>query len=154
MNFDFYPSNVNFGDPNTEPSNPVGTPALNIPQLPTANQSVNTTNNSNKNYNVTFSQKISNFFNKKTGTILTLAVGIAIGFALKDLIASAVTNVLQPLVFYIISITHLNNFYDFTSFISPEKNALNVSTFISSLFSFVFAVITAYYINLLISTQL
>lgn len=145
MNFDFYPSNVNFGEPNTEPRNPDGTQALNIPQLPTQNQPVNSQNKSNKNY----FQKIMEILNKKTDTILTLAMGFAIGFSLKDLIASAVSNLLQPLVFYIISITHLNNFYDFTSFISPEKNTLNISSFISAFISFIFTVVAMYYITIL-----
>jgi large-conductance mechanosensitive channel len=150
MNFDFYPSNVNYGEPNTEPSNPPGAPALNIPQLPTANQPMNNQKKSDK----TYLQKYSNFFNLKTGTILTASIGMAIGFAFKDFISSTVTNVLQPLIITILTLTHLNNLYDFSSLISPEKNVLNVSTFISSLLTFVFTVITVYYINILISTSL
>lgn len=145
MNYQFEAANVNFGDPNAYPSNPSGTQALSIPQMPTAQQPVQQT--TQKNSNVSFSQKILNFFNVKTGTILTAAIGMAIGFAFKDLVASTVTNVLQPLIIMFLSITHLNNIYDFSLFISPEKNALNVSTFINSLFSFAFVVIATYYIS-------
>jgi large-conductance mechanosensitive channel len=148
MNYQFEAANVNFGDPNAYPSNPAGTQALSIPQMPTAQQTVQ--QSTQKNSNVTFSQKISNFFNVKTGTILTTAIGMAIGFAFKDLVASTVTNVLQPLIIMFLSITHLNNIYDFSLFISPEKNALNISTFINSLFSFGFIFITTYYISLML----
>jgi large-conductance mechanosensitive channel len=148
MNYQFEAANVNFGDPNAYPSNPVGTQALSIPQMPTAQQPVQ--QSTQKNSNTTFSQKLSNFFNVKTGTVLTTAIGMAIGFAFKDLVSSSVTNVLQPLIIMFLSITHLNNMYDFSLFISPEKNALNVTTFISSLFSFGFVVITAYYISLML----
>ena len=153
MNFDFYPSYVNYGEPNTEPSNPPGAPALNIPQLPTQQQTVYQESGQKKS-DKTYLQKYSNFFNLKTGTILTASIGMAIGFAFKDFISSTVTNVLQPLIITILTLTHLNNLYNFDSLISPEKNVLNVSTFISSLLTFVFTVITVYYINILISTSL
>jgi len=148
MNYQFEAANVNFGNPNAYPSNPAGTQALSIPQMPTAQQTVQ--QSTQKNSNITFSQKILNFFNVKTGTILTAAIGMAIGFAFKDLISSTVTNVLQPLIIMFLSITHLNNIYDISLFISPEKNALNVSTFINSLFSFSFVVIATYYISSLL----
>jgi len=148
MNYQFEAANVNFGDPNAYPSNPAGTQALSIPQMPTAQQTVQ--QSTQKSSTVSFSQKILNFFNVKTGTILTAAIGMAIGFAFKELISSTVTNVLQPLIITFLSITHLNNIYDFSLFISPEKNALNVSTFINSLFSFSFVVIATYYISSLL----
>lgn len=148
MNYQFDAANVNFGDPNAEPSNPAGTRALNIPQMPTQQQT--SQNTSNQNY----FQKIMNILNSKTGTVLAAAMGMAIGFAFKDLIASTVSNVLQPLVIMIITMTHINNYYDFTAFISPEKTALNVSSFISSLISFIFTVVAMYYINALISVPL
>ena len=150
MNYQFDAANINFGDPNIEPSNPVGTRALNIPQMPTQQHTSQTNSNSSQNY----FQKIMNILNIKNGTVLAAAMGMAIGFAFKDLIASTVSNVLQPLVIMIITMTHLNNYYDFTTFISPEKTALNISSFISSLISFIFTVVAMYYINMLISVPL
>ena len=94
MNYQFDAANVNFGDPNVEPSNPAGTRALNIPQMPTQHQNSQTNSTSSQNY----FQKIMNILNSKTGTVLAAAMGMAIGFAFKDLIASTVSNVLQPLV--------------------------------------------------------
>lgn len=145
MNYQFGAANVNFGDPNVYPSNPVGTPALSIPQMPTAQQTVqqHVQNNSNKS----FAQKISFFLNSKTTTVLAISIGLAIGVAFKELVSSTVTNVLQPLIIMFLSMTQLNNMYDFTLFISPEKNTLNGITFISTLFSFAFVVIIAYYIS-------
>jgi len=144
MNYQFEAANVNFGDSNAYPANPIDTQALSTPQMPTAQQSTQ------HKFKPIFYQKIINFLNGKTGTILTAAIGMAIGFAFKDLISSTVTNILQPLVIMLLSITHLNNIYDFSSFISPEKNDLNISIFISSLFSFSFVVISAYYITLML----
>lgn len=149
MNYQFDPANVNFGEPNSQPSNPVGTTALNIPQMPTQ-QSTQQSNQQKKN--VGYFQKYINFLNTKTGTILAASIGMAIGFAFKDFVSSTVSNVLQPLIIMILSVTHINNLYDVTSFISPEKTALNISKFFSSLFTFLFTIITVYYINIMIST--
>ena len=107
---------------------------------------------SQQKQNIGYFQKYNIFLNTKTGTILAAAIGMAIGFAFKDFVSSTVTNILQPLIIMILSITHVNNLYDLSSFISPEKTALNISTFISSLFSFLFTIVTVYYINLMIST--
>jgi large-conductance mechanosensitive channel len=71
--------------------------------------------------------------------------------AFKDLIASIVTNILQPLVIKILSLTSLNNYYDLSPFISQQKNALDISIFFSALFTFIFTVITVYYISKFIS---
>ena len=102
----------------------------------------------------TYLEKYSQFLNLKTGTILTAAIGMAIGFALKDFISSVITNVLQPLIILIITLTHLNKLYNFGKFISPETTVMNFSKFISSSLTFVFTIITVYYSNLLISTTL
>jgi large-conductance mechanosensitive channel len=146
MNYQFDAANVNFGDPNTEPSNPVGTRALNIPQMPTQQQQQPPSQN--------YFQKILNILNSKTGTVLTAAMGMAIGFGFKDLIASTVSNILQPLFIMLLTMTHLNNYYDFTALISPEKTVLNINAFISSLISFIFIVIAMYYVNMLITVQI
>jgi large-conductance mechanosensitive channel len=148
MNYQFDAANVNFGDPNSDPSNPVGSRALNIPQIPTQQQP------QQKQPNQNYFQKILSILNNKTGTVLTAAMGMATGFAFKDLIASTVSDILQPLIIMILTMTHINNLYNFDSFISPEKTSLNISSFISALVSFIFIIITMYYINILISGPL
>jgi len=151
MNYQFDAANVNFGDPNAYPTNPNGTRAVNNMPEPSTQNHMQPSQNKN---NISYFQKILFFLNSKTGTVLTSAMGMAIGFAFKDFIGAIVINVLQPIVVMIITMTHLNSFYDFTVFISPEKNALNVSTFISSLFTFIFTVVTIYYVNIMISTPI
>ena len=150
MNYQFNSANVNYGDPNAQPSNPTGTQALNIPQQAPQQQQQTPQNQNNLGY---FSKYI-NFLNSKTGTILASAIGMAIGFAFKDFIASCVTNVLQPLLILIISLLNVNNYYDLTAYISPQKNALNMTSFFSSLLTFIFTVITVYYVNQIISNAL
>jgi large-conductance mechanosensitive channel len=52
-------------------------------------------------------------FNNKTGTILATAIGMAIGFSFKDLITSAVSNVLQPIIILLLY---------YSSFLNVELN--------------------------------
>jgi large-conductance mechanosensitive channel len=156
MNYSqFDAANVNFGNPNEPPSNPYGTQALNIPQVqeqqqqsmqPQTQQSTQ-----QQKANTSFFNKIKIFLNSKTGTILSTAIGMAIGFAFKDLISSIVTNILQPLVIKILSLSSLNNYYDFSIFITQEHNILDISKFFSAIFTFVFTVITVYYLSNFIS---
>jgi large-conductance mechanosensitive channel len=151
MNYSqFDPANVNFGNPNEPPSNPYGTQALNIPQVQEQQQSTQPQTQQStqqQKANTSFSNKIKIFLNSKTGPILSTSIGIAIGFAFKDLIASIVTNILQPLVIKMISLSSLNNYYDFNIFITQERHILNISKFFAAIFTFVFTVITIYYLS-------
>jgi large-conductance mechanosensitive channel len=153
MNYsEFNAANVNFGNPNEPPSNPYGTQALNIPQTQTqTQQQTQQTQPSQQQNKFIFFNKIQTFLNSKTGTVLSTAIGMAIGFAFKDLIASIVTNILQPLVIKILSLTLLNNYYNFSIFITQEHNILDISKFFSAIFTFIFTVFTVYYISKFIS---
>jgi large-conductance mechanosensitive channel len=93
-------------------------------------------------------EKIHNFLLSKTGTIITTACAMTIGFAFRDLITSIVTNLFKPLVAFIFSVTHLNNYYNLNSILSPENNALNFSSFITSFISFFMVLISVYLISL------
>jgi large-conductance mechanosensitive channel len=150
MNYQFDAANVNFGNPNEPPSNPYGTQALNMPQQQQSPSQPQQSSQQQK-ANPSFFNKINNFLNSKTGSILSTAIGMAIGFAFKDLIASIVTNILQPLVIKLLSLTSLNNYYNFSIFITQEHNILDISKFFSAIFTFVFTVITVYYISKFIS---
>ena len=155
MNYQFDAANVNFGNPNEPPSNPYGTQALNMPvyaeqQQPQQSTQPQQTTQQQK-ANPSFFNKIQSFLNSKTGTVLSTAIGMAIGFAFKDFIASIVTNILQPLVIKILSLTSLNNYYNFSMFITQENNILDISKFFSTMFTFIFTVITVYYISKFIS---
>ena len=82
-----FPENINFGNPNAYPTN--------FPQLDTFNQipdnkSTKIEGDDKKQENKTSdtSDKITNFLNIKSTTILTFAIAIAIGFGIKDLLNS------------------------------------------------------------------
>jgi hypothetical protein len=154
MNYDFYPDNVTYGYPNSQVSNPTGTQALNIPQTPTQQQPQPQQQQQQKqsqNYFI----KIMNILNNKTGTILTTAIGLAIGFSFKDLITSGVSNVLQPLFIMLLSSsTYFTNLFNLTSLIGQQTATLNIIAFISSFVSFIFTVITVYYINYLLTSTI
>jgi large-conductance mechanosensitive channel len=97
---------------------------------------------------LTIYEKIHNFLVSKSGTIITNAFGMAIGFALKDFISSIVINLFKPLLAFIFSAINLNNYYDLNSIISPQNNALNFGSFITSLITFIMVVISVYLMGL------
>ena len=105
-------------------------------------------NNTSNNQKLTFHEKIKSFILSKSGTIITAAFGMAIGFALKDFVSSIVINLIKPLFALLFTMTHLNNYYDFNSIISSENNALNFSSFITSLISFIMVIVSVYFISL------
>ena len=92
--------------------------------------------------------KIHDFLVSKSGTIMTNSFGMAIGFALKDFIGAIVVNLFKPLIAFIFNMTHLNNYYDFNSIISPENNAINFSSFITAFLTFIMVIISVYLISL------
>jgi large-conductance mechanosensitive channel len=150
MNFEFNPSNVDFGNPNAPVSNPVGTQA--IPQI----QPPSITNTPQvQKKNQSYYEKIMSIFNNKTGTILATAIGMAIGFSFKDLITSAVGNVLQPIIILLLSYSpFLNDYLNLSSYISQKNTTLNIPNFISDIVSFILTIIAVYYINAAISVQI
>jgi large-conductance mechanosensitive channel len=105
-------------------------------------------NNTSNNQKLTFHEKIKSFLVSKSGTIITAAFGMALGFALKDFVSSIVVNLLKPLVALIFTMTHLNNYYDFNSIISSENNAVKFSDFITSFITFIMVTISVYFISL------
>jgi len=157
MNTFLNSANVDFGNPNEEPRNPEGQP-VNFPDPSklltnssiqnTFSQNTNNTNNTNNNSKnqLSFKQKILNFLNSKSGTIIASAMGLAIGFSFKDVIGSFVLNIIQPLIVSVIMITRLNEIYDFDAFIQ-SNSSLQLTKFISTLITFILIVITVYYVN-------
>jgi large-conductance mechanosensitive channel len=104
------------------------------------------TNNENKT-DTSYIHKIKTFLTSPNGTIIAVAFGVAIGNAFKEFVNSAVENILQPLIIFIISKTYINNYYDIASFISPQKNVVNFELFISNFITFLLVVITVYIIH-------
>lgn len=83
----------------------------------------------------------------KTVTMLGTAIGIAIGAGFKDLITSFISNIIQPIIIKLLVISDVNNIYNLSQYVSPHNNALNISNFLVSLFSFIILCISIYYIN-------
>jgi large-conductance mechanosensitive channel len=137
------PANVMFGNPNASPSNFFSQQSQ---QETSAGEVKN-----NKPLK-TFTTKIFEFLNSKTGTLLAAAIGMAVGFAFKDFIASIITNLVQPLIIQIILMTKLGELFGMQSLIESENNSIHLVAFINSLFTFIMVVITVYYINLYIIT--
>lgn len=93
---------------------------------------------------LSFAQKMKNFLNVKTGTILLTAVSMSIGFAVKDFIQSFVSNILQPSVIFFINTSYLNKIYNFTNIVSRDNNELKIMQFISSAVTLFFIIISVY----------
>jgi large-conductance mechanosensitive channel len=72
---------------------------------------------------------------------------VAIGYAFQNLVIATVTSVIEPLLIKLLMLTHLNDVYDFARFLSPEKNVMNFTVFVSNVITFIICVITVYYIN-------
>ena len=139
MNYDSISSDMNYTNASTSTSS--STP--NISSAPSSSSSPhNTTKKS-----LTFKDTIIQFLYSKTGTIMAQAIGIAIGFGFKELIASIINGILKPLIVYIITVSHLQEYYDFTSIIEEQKKGLSITSFISALLTFVLLRITVYFIN-------
>jgi|LauGreSBDMM110SN_4_FD.fasta_scaffold435673_1 large-conductance mechanosensitive channel len=95
----------------------------------------------------------SAFFNKPTGTVLTFAAGLCIGGAFKDLVQSVVNNIIQPLIIKVLIMTNIYNIGMFSSILSGKNSALNITSTISSLVSFIIITITVYILYTLINVN-
>jgi len=93
-----------------------------------------------------FYQQLINFLNTKSGTLMTSAMGVAIGMAYKDAVGAVVDSFVKPLIVYIILATKLDKIYDFTYFFQTQDNALNVAVLLKSIISFFIIVAVVYYL--------
>lgn len=145
MNFQFDPANVDFGQPNVPPLNPAGS----VPDFlqPQHKPLIQPQQQNKSKINLSFSQKMKNILNMKTGTVFFTAIAMSIGYAFKDFVQSTVTNLFQPLIILLITTTHLNNYIDVTSLISPQNNILHISSFITALITFLLIIITITYLS-------
>jgi large-conductance mechanosensitive channel len=96
----------------------------------------------------------TDFLNHKTDSILGVATAMAIGASFKDLITSIVNNCVQPLlinVLLLINIRRLTKIINVSPLFLGTNNILNFSNVIVSIFSFIFIVITVYFMVKLIN---
>jgi len=126
------PENINFGNPNAYPTN---FPQLDTYNQPSDNKSTNTEGDDKKQENKTSdtSDKIANFLNIKSTTILTFAIAIAIGFGIKDLFNSMVTNVLQPSLFALILMLDKNDYLPITASLREKNLQIDISKLLGSI---------------------
>jgi large-conductance mechanosensitive channel len=75
------------------------------------------------------------------------SIGMAVGFGFKELISSIINGILKPLIVYIITVSHLQEYYDFSSLIEEQKKSLSITGLISALLTFIMLIITVYFIN-------
>jgi len=96
----------------------------------------------------------TDFLNHKTDSILGVATAMAIGASFKDLITSIVNNCVQPLVIQLILLTNirrLTKMINVDPIFSDANNIVNLSNVVVSIYSFIFIVITVYFMVKLIS---
>jgi len=93
-----------------------------------------------------FYQRLIHFLNTKSGTLLTSAMGVAIGLAYKDAVVAIVDSFIKPLIVYIILATKLDKIYDFTYFFQTQDNALNLAVLLKNVISFFIIVAVVYYL--------
>jgi large-conductance mechanosensitive channel len=80
-------------------------------------------------------------------TMISSATAFAIGMSSKDLISSFIHHVVKPLIIYFFVFFKINNYINIDNLISSSSNSLNVSNFLSALFTFILLIIIAYYIT-------
>lgn len=90
----------------------------------------------------------TDFLNHKTDSVLGVATAMAIGASFKDLITSIVNNCVQPIfinLLLLINIRRLTKIINMSPLFSGTNNILNFSNVIVSILSFIFIVITVYF---------
>jgi large-conductance mechanosensitive channel len=84
------------------------------------------------------------YLNSPTNTIIGVAMALSVGWAFKNLIDTAVSAILEPLLVYLIKILHLNKIPDFNKFLTLQNNTLNICSFIQRLISFILIIAISY----------
>jgi large-conductance mechanosensitive channel len=121
------PENINFGNPNANPAS-----YQFYSNQTTENKDIpSKKNNDIKSQETT--DKILNFLNIQTSTILTFAIAMAIGFGIKDFLNSMVMNVLQPSIINLILTIDKNDYLPITSSLREKNPQIEMSKFLGSL---------------------
>jgi len=121
------------------------------------NQNQNQTNDIEKKQKVNqnqnqMKQSKNTFFHNwiifLSGPVLPVFMGVAIGACFKDMINAIVLNIMIPLIVKLLSMSHLNNYYDFSSYLETENNsALNIKQVTSNVFTFLFVTVSIYFVH-------
>ena len=119
----------------------------NVDDYPNTNTNTNTNTNANANANINQTKPMQknelkkslfqNLIDFLSGGVLPVFMGVAIGGCFKEMINSIVLNLLIPLIIKLLSVSHLNNYYDFSSYLTTESNFLNIKVVTSNIFTFI-----------------
>ena len=96
------------------------------------------------------SQPVSQPVSQPYNTVLAF---FNIGGAFKDLVQSLVNNIIQPLIIKLLVLTNIYNIGMFSSILSGKNSALNITSTISSLISFIIITVTVYLLYTLINVN-
>lgn len=92
-------------------------------------------------------QLLTKFLERPTDSILAVAAAMAIGASFKELITSIVNNFVQPILYILIlQVFDIQKFPLLKEFFSQANGIIKLSNLIISIISFVFIVLTVFYI--------
>ena len=135
------PANIFFENPNDSPMNyPASVPAQQ-PQLTEKKEEENSNSSKKPDVNDVFI-----FLNTKSTTILTFAIAVALGFALKDFMNAFVYNILQPILMTIIMYFDSNNYLPITQSLRDKQVTIDVAKFLGSILVLKLVVGSMYFI--------
>lgn len=146
MNFN--PGNVNYGNPNENPSSFMEKTETSQTQEINANESNNTESNTTE----TSSTKkklntIYDFLNTKASTILSFAIAIAIGYAIKDFMNAFVMYVFQPSMMLLIMAIDRNNYLPITEGLREKNIAIDLPKFLGNMLILKLVIGSMYLVN-------
>jgi large-conductance mechanosensitive channel len=119
------PANISFENPNdTQIDYPASVPK----EQPQAKKE-----NNRMNFEKPDTGEVFKFLNMDAKTILTFAMAVAIGLALKDLMNSLVYNIIQPSLMAIIMYLDSNNVLPITQGIRDKGVSIDVSKFLGNI---------------------
>jgi large-conductance mechanosensitive channel len=122
------PANITFNNPNDSPVDyPASMPSEQPKQI---NALANDENINSKKPNTS---EIFTFLNTKTQSILTFAIAVAIGLALKDFMNALVHNILQPTLMKTIMYFDTNNYLPITQSLRDKEISIDVAKFLGNM---------------------
>ena len=126
--------------PNNNFNNNPNIYSTNFPLENTQEQQKNQTQNTNTSSGMNVVQemnninkdKVFNFLNTKTTTILTFASAVAIGLSLKDFVGALVLNIFQPCLMLLIITLDRNNYLPITETIREKNPQIDIAKFLGA----------------------
>ena len=128
------PANISFENPDDTPMDyPMSVPKEQQTQEQTQTQTKEQSNSNRLNIDKPNTSQAFKFLNMNANTILTFAIAVAIGFALKDFMNSLVYNIIQPLLMKTIMYFDSNNILPITQGLREKGVTIDVSKFLGNM---------------------